>query len=82
VAEWCRECQRCQQAKVTKQPAAAVQRITMETTRFTHVHVDLVGPMPALAEGYSYIFTIINCSTHWAEVFPVKSIATTDCAEA
>jgi Integrase zinc binding domain len=79
VAEWCRECQDCQRAKVTKQPAAAVQPIPVPATRFTHVHVDLVGPLPASAGGYTYIFTAIDRSTRWAEAFPLKSIAAADC---
>jgi transposase InsO family protein len=82
VAEWCRECQDCQRVKITKQPAAAVQPIPVPATRFTHVHVDLVGPLPASAGGYTYIFTAIDRSTRWAEAFPLKSIAAADCAEA
>jgi transposase InsO family protein len=82
VAAWCRECQDCQRAKVTKQPAATVQLIPVPATRFTHVHVDLVGPLPASAEGYTYIFTAIDRSTRWAEAIPLKSIATADCVKA
>jgi hypothetical protein len=48
VAEWCRECQDWQRAKVTKQPTDAVQPIPMLTTYFTHVHMDLVGPLASI----------------------------------
>ena len=34
--------------------------------RFSHMHVDLVGLLPA-SEGCMYLFTIIDCTTRWAE---------------
>jgi cleavage and polyadenylation specificity factor subunit 1 len=82
VATWCRDCQECQRAKVTKQPAAPVQPIPVPCARFTHVHVDLVGPLPATADGHQYIFTAIDRSTRWAEAFPLKAVAAADCADA
>jgi Integrase zinc binding domain/Integrase core domain len=78
IAAWCRDCQACQRAKVTKQPAAAVQPIPVPTVRFTHVHVDLVWPLPPSAEGYQYIFTAIDRSTRWAEAYPLKAVTTAD----
>ena len=45
LAAWCRACQQCQRAKVTKQPAAPVQPIPIPQRQFSHVHVDLVGPL-------------------------------------
>jgi hypothetical protein len=44
--------------------------------------VDLVGPLPVSAEGYQYLFTVIDRSTRWAEAFPLKAVATTDCVDA
>ena len=34
IAQWYRDCQHCQRAKVTKQPQAAVQHIPIHTRRF------------------------------------------------
>jgi cleavage and polyadenylation specificity factor subunit 1 len=59
VAEWCRDCQHCQRGKITKQATAAVQPIPIPGRRFSHVHVDLVGPLPVSKEGYKYLFTMI-----------------------
>jgi transposase InsO family protein len=75
-------CQACQRAKVTKQPAAAVQPIPVPTVRFTHVHVDLVGPLPPSAEGHQYIFTAIDRFTRWAEAYLLKAVTTADCVAA
>jgi transposase InsO family protein len=81
IAQWCRECQDCQRAKVTKQPAA-VQPIAVPTVHFSHIHVDLLGPLPVSADGFSHIFTVIDRSTRWAEAFPLKATAAADCADA
>jgi cleavage and polyadenylation specificity factor subunit 1 len=82
VRAWCRSCQRCAAAKVTAQPRAAVQPIEVPLARFSHLHIDLVGPLPASKEGYSYIFTIIDRSTRWCEAVPLAATAAEDCAAA
>jgi transposase InsO family protein len=81
VADWCRSCQACQRAKVTAQPAAAVQPIAVPTLRFSHVHIDIVGPLPCSQDGFSYVLTAVDRSTRWAEALPLKGIAAADCAE-
>jgi hypothetical protein len=67
INNWCRECQQCSRGKVTKQPAAAVPQIPVPNRRFSHVHVDLVGPLPTSAEGFGYLFTLVDRSTRWVE---------------
>jgi hypothetical protein len=75
IANWCRDCQACQRSKTTRQPAAAVQPIPVPSRRFSHVHVDLVGPLPTSAEGWSYIMTMMDRSTRWLEATPVRDMA-------
>ncbi len=82
IAAWCRDCVACQQSKVTKQPRTSVQPIHIPERRFSHVHVDLVGPLPASEEGYLYIFTIIDRTTRWLEAVPLKGISAASCIEA
>jgi transposase InsO family protein len=82
VAGWCRDCQTCQRGKVTQQLAAATQSIPVPEQRFTHLHVDLVGPLPTLAEGFKYLFTIIDQSTRWVEAIPVKNMEAATIADA
>jgi transposase InsO family protein len=81
VAAWCRDCTACQAAKVTKQPAAAVQPIITPTQRFSHIHVDLVGPLPVTIDGFSYLLTAVDRSTRWFEAFPLRSTTAADCAD-
>jgi Integrase zinc binding domain len=63
VCRWCRECLECAAAKVTQYNKGTVQPITVPLLRFSHLHIDLVGPLPTSAEGYSHLFTIIDRST-------------------
>ncbi len=61
-------------AKVRKQPAAAVLPIPVPTQRFSHVHLDLVGPLPTSAQGYRYLFTMVDRTSRWLEAVPLKSM--------
>ena len=42
VNNWVKDCLECSHAKVTRQPAAAVQPIPVPTQRFSHIHMDFV----------------------------------------
>ena len=82
VAAWCRECQDCARGKVTRQPAAEVQPIPVPHQRFSHVHVDLVGPLPVSREGYRYLFTMLDRSSRWLEAVPLRTMETEACVDA
>jgi hypothetical protein len=82
VAAWCRDCQQCQRAKVTSQPASPPGLITNPIQRFSHIHIDLVGPLPASREGFTHLFTVVDKSTHWVEAIPLRSTSAACCAEA
>jgi hypothetical protein len=44
--------------------------------------VDLVGPLTTSAEGFKYLFTMVDMSSRWLEATPLKSLAAEDCVEA
>jgi hypothetical protein len=46
VAAWCRDCQHCQRAKVVGQVPSPPLVIANPVQWFSHLHVDLVGPLP------------------------------------
>ena len=81
AAAWCRDCQHCLRGKVTSQPAAPLQPIPVPRRRFSHVHIDLVGPLPVSADGYNFILTMIDRSTRWLEATPLKNTSATSCAD-
>jgi transposase InsO family protein len=68
--------------KVNASVHTPVQPIEVPTKRFSHIHVDIVGPLPATAGGFSYLFTVVDRSTRWPEAIPLKGISTGDCIEA
>jgi Integrase core domain len=49
--------------------------------RFSHVHVDLVGPLPAAADRSQYILTTTDRSTRWVQAFPLNAMAASNCAK-
>ena len=49
--------------------------------RFSHLHVDLVGPLPP-SGGFRYLFTIIDRTTRWIEVIPLDKTTAVNCAAA
>ena len=68
VVAWCKEyCAACNRAKVTRQPTTTVEKMAIPAARFSHMHVDIVGPPPLSREGYTYLLTMINRSTRWPE---------------
>jgi transposase InsO family protein len=58
-----------------------MQPIQVPTARFSHVHLDLVGPLPATREGFTHLLTAVDRSTRWAEALPLKATAAADCAD-
>jgi transposase InsO family protein len=81
MAAWCRDCQFCARGKASPQHTAPVQAIPIPERHFTHVHKDLVGPLPALADGFKYLFTMVDRSSRWLEAIPLKSMAAEDCVD-
>ncbi len=79
MASGCRDCVACQGAKVTKQPQAPVQAIPIPSQRFSHVHVDLVGPFAASEDGFLYLMTMMDHTTRWLEA--VFSVSTSTCID-
>ena len=58
-----------------------VINIPVPSKRFSHLHIDLVGPFPP-SEDFSHLLTIIDRTTRWPEAVPLRSTSTTDCARA
>ena len=73
VNEWSRSCLDCQSSKIMKHTHAPVEAIKNPTRRFSHLHLDIVGPLPP-SDGYSYIMTLIDRTSRWPEALPISDI--------
>jgi cleavage and polyadenylation specificity factor subunit 1 len=82
INEWCRDCQLCARGKVTRQPAATLEAIRVPAQRFSHVHLDLVGPLPTSREGYRYLLTMVDRTSRWLEAVPLRNMEASTCADA
>ena len=71
VARWTKSCEACQKAKVHKHTKAALERLPAPTKRFSHIHVDLVGPLNPACDGKNTLLTVIDRWTGWPEAFPM-----------
>jgi hypothetical protein len=76
-----RACLYCQRGKVHKHVHLQPAEIPVPHHRFTHIHVDLVGPLPP-SLCHTYLFTIIDRTSRLLEAIPLSSITATDCARA
>ena len=78
---WSRSCLACQSSKVHRHTESGVGTFHVPERRFSHIHVDVVGPLPP-AEDHRYILTIVDRSTRWPEAIPMKSATADACATA
>ena len=54
-----------------KHTKAPLERLPAPTKRFSHIHVDLVGPLNPACEGKNTLLTVIDRWTGWPEAFPM-----------
>ena len=81
VSLWARECVECQRSKIIRHVTLPPAAFLIPSRRFQHIHVDLVGPFPP-SLGKTYIFTIIDRTSRWAEAVPLSDISAASCAQA
>ena len=81
VNQWVKECVRCQSSKIQQHVHAPLETFSVPEKRFSHIHVDLVGPLPP-SLGFTHLFTVIDRHTRWPEAVPLKDTSATECARA
>ncbi|GFS95924.1 retrovirus-related Pol polyprotein from transposon 412 [Nephila pilipes] len=56
-------------------------KVELPSSRFEHVHIDLVGPLPP-SEGFCYCLICVDRFSKWPEAFPLVEISTEAMANA
>jgi len=70
---WTRACTPCQRSKVTRHVQSPIGSFNLSSARFSHVHVDLVGPLP-VSSGFRYCLIVIDRFTRCPEAVPLSDI--------
>jgi cleavage and polyadenylation specificity factor subunit 1 len=81
VGTWCRECTGCAKGMVTVHCQTAVEMIPVPVKKFSHVHMDIVGPLPTAACGKTYLLTVIDRTSRWPEAIPMTENTAERCAD-
>lgn len=71
VAKWTKSCESCQKAKIHVHTKMPLERLPAPTKRFSHIHIDIVGPLNPACEGKNTLLTIIDRWTGWPEAYPM-----------
>ena len=77
---WSQSCLSCQRSKIQTHIKSPPQQIIVPGRRFSHIHVDLVGPLPQ-SNGFSHLFTIVDRTSGWPEAVPLQSTTAEECAK-
>lgn len=71
IKHWTQTCLKCQRSKIHRHTKCPTGQFPKPDRRFTHLHVDIVGPLPEV-NGYPYLLTIVDRFTRWPVVVPLR----------
>ena len=71
-------CENCQLNKRNEIPDPTEKYATPVEAPFTHLGLDIIGPLPKTSSGNQYIIVIVDYFTKWVEAQPLSSITSRD----
>ena len=81
VSTFVKSCHGCQSAKPARTINPKPRPFPVPETRFTHLHTDVVGPLPE-SEGMKYILTILCRKSKWLKAVPIPQATSLNCCNA
>ena len=81
ITRFCQTCHGCQATKPTKFKPPSLGHFEVPDDRFSHIHMDIVGPLPE-SQGYKFLLTTIDRTTRLFSALPVKDTSAKTCAQA
>lgn len=82
IRNYIKYCTICQQQKHNRMPYLPVKLIEQPDSRFTIIHMDIMGPLPETVTGYKYILSIKDRFTKYIVLINLKSITSASILEA
>lgn len=70
---WAQACVSCQRSKVNRHTVAPLADFVTPSSRFEHIHIDLIGPLP-VSGGCRYCLTVVDRFSRWPEAFPLADM--------
>jgi len=78
IRRFINNCTLCQMRKRNEIPGATEKYATEVEAPFTHLGLDIIGPLPITTRGNQYILVIVDYFTKWVEAESSSSITSQD----